>query len=71
MKKIIYLLLLLVNQPVIAEWALNNNASRFNYFSLKNDNIEVKSFSNMSGTISDQGKLIWEVLIPTTPVKTC
>ncbi len=61
MNKIIYLLLLLINQPVLAEWTLNNNASRFNYFSLKNDDIEVKSFSNMSGTISDQGKLILKI----------
>jgi hypothetical protein len=57
MKQMVFLLLLLISQPGVADWTLNNKASNFNYFSLKNKNIEVNSFSNMSGTISDQGKL--------------
>jgi hypothetical protein len=61
MKRIVYLLLLLINQTVVAGWTLNNKASSFNYFSLKNNNIEVNSFSNMSGTISDQGELVLKI----------
>jgi len=61
MKPLVYILLLLIHQVVHAGWTLNNRASSFNYFSSKNNNIEVNAFSNMFGTISDRGEMILKI----------
>lgn len=56
MRRLVFFLLLIIVQPSIAGWALINNASSVNYFGSKKKIIEVNSFSNMDGSISDQGK---------------
>ncbi len=55
-KKLLFLLFFIAESSH-ADWALMNKASSFNYFSVKNDSLEVNSFNNMDSSISSQGEL--------------
>ena len=61
MKKLAYFLLITASQLCLADWSLHNKASNFNYFSLIKEDMTVNSFSNLYGSISDQGKLVLRV----------
>jgi len=61
MKGVVFFILLSVSSHGFAEWTLSNKASSFNYFGSKNNIVEVNSFTNIDGSISDQGKLVLKI----------
>ena len=62
MKKIVICVLIFFTQASNADWSLCNYASKLNFITSQNEKlIEVHSFSNMEGTISDQGKVLIKI----------
>ncbi len=62
MKKLVILVLLFFTQVGNADWSLCNKVSNLNFITSQNEKLtEVHSFSNMEGTISNQGNVLFKV----------
>lgn len=64
MKRLAFLLLLAGSSSALADWKLDNDSSSLNFISTKNQHIsETHSFGELSGSLSEQGKLKVEVTL--------
>ena len=62
MKKIVIFVLIVFTQVSNADWSLCNHVSKLNFITSHNEELtEVHSFSNMEGTISDNGKVLFKI----------
>ena len=60
--KIVVFILIVFSQLSYADWRLCNQASNLNFITSQSDQLtEVHSFSNMEGTISDQGDFLFKI----------
>lgn len=62
MKKTVVFILIFFTQVSFADWQLCNHVSKLNFITSQNRNLtEVHSFSNMEGSISDKGKVLFKI----------
>ena len=71
MKKITFgILFILFNQPVLADWILNNQASRISFISTKNAcKSESHTFRKLSGELSDEGQAVLKIDLSSVDTK--
>jgi len=70
-KKITFgILFILFNQPVLADWILNNQASRISFISTKNAcKSESHTFRKLSGELSDEGQAVLKIDLSSVDTK--